>query len=405
MGAKGRAKIRAKPGAKAREKIPVANTSLGAAGRGGGRRLAHEKIPVANTSLGLEEARAVYETVKSGWVSMGRGVEKFEREFCRFTGAKHAVAVNNGTAALHAALMALGVGEGDEVILPSLTFISTANVVLFQHAKPVLVECEPRTYNTTAEIIGRAITKKTKAIIPVDMNGMPVDYDEIIELGERKGIPVVADSAESLGAKYRGRKVGGIAGIHCFSFFPNKNITTGEGGMITLESGELAEKARIIRNQGQEGRYNHTVLGTNYRMTDVQAAIGREQLKKAGRVVGEKQKLAGRYNRAFAGNEMVSAPFVPDYVTQHAWYMYAVSVDAGKRDRIVEELAERGIETRLSFPPVHMQPFYRERFGCRETDLPISAGAWKKLIDIPLWAGMGKERQEFVIESVKELLK
>jgi len=362
------------------------------------------KIPVANTSLGEEEARAAYETVKSGWVSMGPAVRKFEGEFCRHTGAKHAVAVNNGTAALHAVLMALGVGRGDEVILPSLTFISTANVVLLQGAKPVLVECEPQTYNTNAGIIEKAITQKTKAIIPVDMNGMPVDYDEILELGERKGIHVIVDSAESLGAEYKGRKAGSVAGIHCFSFFPNKNITTGEGGMVTLKDGELAGRLRGVRNQGQEGRYNHTTFGTNYRMTDVQAAIGREQLKKVGRVVGEKQKIAERYNKAFGGNENIGVPFIPDYVTQHAWYVYAVSVDAGDRDRIVKELAERGIETRLSFPPVHMQKIYRERFGFGEDDLPISAGAWKKLIDIPIWAGMGRERQEFVIESLLEAL-
>lgn len=364
-----------------------------------------DKIPVANTYIGEEEARAAYDVVKSGWLSMGKKVAQFETDFARAVGAKHAIAINNGTAALHAVLAALEIGPGDEVIVPSLTFVSSGNVVLYQNAKLVLAECDPLTYNITAEEIKKRITPKTKAIMPVDMNGMPVDYDAILKVADHYGIPVIADSAESLGAYYKNRPVGSIAPVHCFSFFPNKNITTGEGGMITVQEAKLADKIRKLRHQGQEARYEHVLLGYNYRMTEVQAAIGIEQLKKFRGVIQEKNKLAEKYNQAFAACKEIKAPQVPEYVTQHAWYMYAVSVDAAKRDEIVKQLAENNIETRLSFPPVHNQPYYRAQLGYKENDLPATMSAWRSLINIPIWKNLGEERQDYVIETLKRIAK
>ncbi len=361
-------------------------------------------IPVANPLLGEEEAKAVYDVVKSGRISMGKEVESFEKEFKTCVRARNAIAVNNCTAALHACLVAMGIKEGDEVIIPSLTFISTANVVLFEKAKPILAECDPRTYNITTENIGKLITKRTKAIIPVDMNGMPVDYEPILELAEKHSIPIILDSAESLGAEYKKRKVGSIAPVHCFSFYPNKNITTGEGGMITTNDDEFAEKIRIIINQGQEGRYHHTTLGYNYRMTDVLAAIGRAQLKKLEFALKEKADIVERYNHAFADCKGVEVPFVPDYVTRHAWYMYAISVKKEKRDSIVQKLSAAGIETRLSFPPIHTQPLYQKLFGFKNETLPITYDAWCKLIDIPIWVGLSKEDQDSIVSTIKRQL-
>lgn len=360
------------------------------------------EIPVANVFVGEEEAKAVYDVVKSGWLSMGKKTKEFEERFAKVVGAKHGIAVNNGTSALHLALAAIGAKHGDEVILPSLTFISTANVVLYQNARPVLVECDPKTYNVTADIIEKAITKKTKAIIPVDMNGMPADYDEILEIAEKHSIPVIWDSAESLGAKYKGRIVGSIAPIHVFSFFPNKNITTGEGGMITTDNDELCEKMKVLRNQGQDNRYHHIVIGYNYRMTEVQAAIGIEQLKKLERVVVEKQRIANVYNKEFAETRHIWPPFVPNYVSQHAWYMYAVNVD-GHRDEIVKKLKERGIDTRLSFPPIHIQPVYKEMFKFSENSLPVTYAAWSRLVNIPIWPGLDKARQQYVIDTLIDI--
>ncbi|KKT25439.1 MAG: Glutamine-scyllo-inositol transaminase [Candidatus Magasanikbacteria bacterium GW2011_GWA2_43_9] len=339
-----------------------------------------EKIPVANTFIGEEEAKAAYDVIKSGWLSSGPKVKEFEVEFAKEVGAKHAIAVNNGTSALHVSLAALGIKEGDEVIIPTLTFISTANSVLYQNATPVLAECDPKTYNITPEEIERRITKKTKAIIPVDMNGMPIDYDSILEVAKKHNLRVIADSAESLGSTYKGRKVGSIAPIHIFSFFPNKNITTGEGGMITTNDDELAKKMRVIMNQGQDYRYHHVELGYNYRMTNFQAAIGLEQLKRLKKVISEKQKLAEKYNLAFKDDKNIRIPFVPEYVTQHAWYMYTISVPNLNRDEIVKQLELQNIETRLSFPPVHIQPYYQERFNYMNDMLPVSLKAWKDLI-------------------------
>lgn len=360
------------------------------------------EIPVANVTVGEEEAKAAYEVVKSGWLSQGRKVEEFERDFSRVTGARHSIAVNNGTSGLHACLAALGIKPGDEVIIPSLTFISTANAVLYQNAKPVLVECDPTTYNTTAEIIESAITKKTKAIIPVDMNGMPCDYDLIIEIGKKHNIPIIWDSAESLGATYKGRKVGSIAGTHIFSFFPNKNVTTGEGGMITTDDENLARRVRILRNQGQDYRYHHIEIGFNYRMTELQAAIGIAQLKKLSSTLVEKQRQAEYYNQAFSATTNILPPHVPEYVTQHAWYMYAIKV-RGNRDKIVQELKNKGIDTRLSFPPIHTQPAYQKLYNYRNDSLPTSYKSWSQLIDIPIWPGLSQEQQKFVVETLKEL--
>lgn len=360
-------------------------------------------IPVANTLLGEEEAKAAYEAVKSGWISfLGPKVKEFEDEFAKKVGARYAIAINSGTAALHVALAALDIKERDEVILPSLTFISTANAVLYQNAIPVLAECDPRTYNITADEIEKRITKKTKAIIPVDMNGMPVDYDSILKVSEKYSIPVIADSAESLGATYKERKLGSVAGIHIFSFFPNKNISTGEGGMITTNNHDLEKKMRIILNQGQDRRYNHIMLGYNYRMTNIQAAVGVEQLKKLDFILEEKEKIARRYIAAFRNCKNIKTPYVPDYVTQHAWYMFTISVENVDRDEIVRKLEEEKIQTRLSFPPVHIQPFYKEKFNYKESDLPISYNAWRKLINIPIWAGMNK-KQDYVIDKLIEI--
>jgi perosamine synthetase len=362
---------------------------------------------VANTYIGAEEADAVRQVVASGWLSMGRRVQEFEEAFARAVGGRSAIAVNNGTTALQIALMALEIeGPECEVIVPSLTYISTANVVLYQNAKVVLCECDPITYNTTAEIVESLITDKTKAVIVVDMNGMPADYGPILELAEKHGIQVIADSAESLGATYKGVRVGGQAPIHTFSFFPNKNITTGEGGMIVVADDGLAERMRIIRNQGQDFRYHHIALGGNFRMTEMQASIGAVQLGRLDWLIREKEAIARRYDELLAECRDILAPHRPPYVTQHSWYMYAVRLEEGiDRDKVVADLDERGIETRLSFPPVHMQPYYQQRFGYRDDSFPISAAAWGRLIDIPMWVGLSAEQQETIVETLVEVCK
>lgn len=358
------------------------------------------KIPVASPWITDDEVKAVEEVVRSGQLSMGPRVRTFEDDFASYTGANEALAVNNGTSALHVALAALGIGPGDEVVVPSLTFISTANVVAYLGAIPVLCECDPKTYNVTLDNLLEKVTTKTKAVIPVEMNGLPIDYDSILPAFDRLNIPVIVDSAESLGSIYKGKRVGSIAPIHCFSFFPNKIITTGEGGMITVSDAQLAQHMRQILNQGQDGRYHHVVLGYNYRMTEIQAAIGITQISKIDLFLEEKARIASRYHAAFQKTFNITPPFVPDYVGTHSWYMYAISVHNRDRDEIVKILDDKGIETRVSFPPIHTQPYYIEKFGYAKKDLPVTNQAFSNLIDIPIWPNMPEATQDEVIKSL-----
>lgn len=344
-----------------------------------------ERIPVATAVFTDAEAKAVYDVLKSGWVTMGPKVAEFEQAFATYCGTRYAIAMFNGTVTLHAILAALGIGPGDEVVVPTLTYIATANVVLYQGAELRLCECDPRTYNVQVSNLAKVVTPRTKAIITVDMNGMPIDYDEISAFARERDIAVVADSAESLGAIYRGKPIGSQALVHSFSFYGNKNVTTGEGGMITTDDDRLADDLRVLRNQGQQGRYNHTHLGFNYRMTEMQAAIGVVQLRNlADRLAGKRRVVAG-YDARFSGSDLISLPHIPSYVDQHGWYMYAPafhpSVD---RNAVVRDLDAAGIETRQSFPPVHIQPYYSERFHYSRDDFPVSIDAWSHLINLPI---------------------
>ena len=363
-----------------------------------------ETISVANTFIGEEEAEAVFAVVKSGWISMGAKVREFEQAVCAQTGARHAIAMNNGTSTLHALLVALGVGPGDEVIVPSLTYISSANVVLFQGAELVLCESDPETFNVEPEHVRAKMTPRTHAIMTVDLKGMPVDFGAFRALSEETGVPWISDSAESLGAVYKGRPVGTQALAHSFSFFANKNITTGEGGMVTTDDDDLAERLRIVRNQGQEGRYNHTVLGNNYRMTDIAAAFGCEQMKRLDWLMAEKNALAATYDAAFADMPEIGFQRRPDYVDRHSWYNYSITVAADLRDGLVAHLAKAGIDTRISFPPVHIQPYYRDRFGFRPEDYPLAYDAYRRFIDLPCWVGMTRDHVERVVGCVRQYL-
>jgi perosamine synthetase len=358
-------------------------------------------IPIANTYIGPEEAQAVFDTVKSGWISMGPKVKELEALIAQYLGVRHAIAFNNGTSSLHAALQALGVGPGDEVLVPTLSYASSANVALYCGATPVFMESEPDTFNVSAEEVARRITPRTRAIMTVDLKGMPVDFDPILAVARRHGLPVLSDSAESFGAIYRGRKVGGQAPLHSFSFFANKNITMGEGGLATTDDDRLGDLIRTIRNQGQSERYVHVVIGNNYRLTDLAAAFGIEQVKRAEWILTQKSALAAVYDGKFAGHPLIRTPFVPEYVGRHTWYMYCLTLDERvDRDAVVRYMRERGVDSRLSFPPIHLQPVYREKFGYKEGDFPRSERIFRSFIDIPCWVGMDGGMIDRVVDAV-----
>jgi len=358
-------------------------------------------ISIAQPYIGEEEAEAVFRQIRSGWVSMGERVKELENIVCEYTGAKHAVAMSNGTATLHAALLALGVSPGDEVVLPTLTYISSANAVIYCGAKPVFCEVDPATFNVTADTVRQAVNTRTKVIMPVDLKGQPADYDEINELADELGITVLADSAESFGAVYKGQQVGGQCKAHSFSFFANKNVTMGEGGIITTNDLDIAEKCRVIRNQGQSGRYIHEIIGYNYRLTDIAAAFGIEQIRRIEWIMKEKSNVAGFYNDAFASHPLIKIPLVAKSVDRPSWYMYCLTLDGRvNRDTVLKLMHERGVDYRLSFPPIHLQPIYRKLFGYTEGAFPISEEIFNQFVDIPCWVGMTEEQMKEVVEVI-----
>ena len=358
-------------------------------------------IPISQPYIGKEEAEAVFAQIESGWISMGEKVKEFEAMICKYTGSKYAVAMSNGTATLHAALLALGVGPGDEVVVPTLTYISSANAVLFCGAKPVLCEADPATFNVTVELLKKVVTPATKVIMPVDLKGQPVDFDSINALADELGVAVLADSAESFGAIYKGKKVGSQCSIHSFSFFANKNLTMGEGGVITTNNQELGHFCRMIRNQGQSERYVHVEIGHNYRLTDMSAAFGIEQLKRVEWIMAEKSRIAEIYNHALAHHRLIATPFLPDFVDRPSWYMYCITLDDSvDRNAVIHKMKGKGVDHRLSFPPVHLQPVYKRMFNYKEGDFPSSEKTFQQFIDIPCWVGMNQEQIERVADVV-----
>lgn len=363
-----------------------------------------EFIPIANPKISEEEAKAAYDVIKSGWISMGKKVEEFENNIAEYLNVNHAVVMNNGTSTLNASLLALDIKPGDEIIVPSLTYISSANVVEYLGAKLVLCDNDFFTFNVEVDHIKSKITNKTKAFMTVDLKGLPIDYDKFTELSNETGIPFIADSAESFGSIYKGKKVGSQALIHSFSFFANKNMTTGEGGVCVTNDIELASKLRIIRNQGQEGRYNHTHLGNNFRMTDILAAVGIEQLKKIDFILDEKVKIADLYKKKFEEIESVETPFVPDYVDRPSWYMYGIKVNELKRDELLKYLEKKNIECRLSFPPVHIQPYFKNKYNFSTNDYPIAYKSFISFLDIPIWAGIEEEKLNYIVKEINTFL-
>lgn len=364
-----------------------------------------KKIPVANPDITYREVKAVTKTISSGWITMGNKVIEFEKNVAKFLNVKHAIAINNGTSALDVILSALEIKPGDEIIVPTLTYISTANVVLYKNAKLILCDSDEKTFNTTFDLIKKKISKKTKLIIVTDMKGMPLNYDELKNINKLFKIPIIIDSAESFSAKYKGSPVGKQFLAHTFSFFANKNLTTGEGGMVVTNNDSLAKRIKILRNQGQISRYKHTMLGNNYRMTDICATIGIEQLKRIKKNVIRKNIIAKIYNNSFKNHPFIQLPFVPKYVTQHSWYNYCIKVPANKRNKLIKYLQKNHIETRISFPPVHIQPYYKNRFRYKKSNYPNAYAAYKKMIDIPIWPGLSKTQARYVSKKILDFFK
>ncbi len=370
-------------------------------------------IPITKPFLGEEEAQAAAHAVRSGWIAQGPMVAEFERIIAGRLGVKHVIATSNCTTSLHVALVCRGIGPGDEVICPSFTFIATANSVLYVGATPVFVDIDPRTYNIDPARIEAAITPRTKAIIPVDQIGLAADLDTVHEIARRHGLHVIEDAAPALGATYKGRPVGAISPITCFSFHPRKSITTGEGGIITTDDDEVAAHARVVRSHGASisdlARHNASTvtieayeeLGYNYRMTDIQAAIGIEQLKKFDDILERRRYLAGRYNAILPEIDGVSIPFVPDYA-EHTYQSYCVRLDPERtapRNEVMERMLALGVATRRGIMAIHEEPYYISRFG--QVSLPVTEAATRDTLLLPLFASMTEDEQDRVIAALR----
>jgi perosamine synthetase len=338
------------------------------------------------------------------WISsVGKFIGEFEAEFARYLGTRHAIAVSNGTVALHAALVGLGVERDDEVIVPTMTFVSTANAVAYCGAKPILVDSEPRTFNVDPALIERAITPRTRGIIPVDLYGHPADMDPILKIARKRGLFVLEDAAEALGATYRGRGAGSLADVATFSFFGNKTITTGEGGMIVTDNDELAARIRIIKGQGMDPkqRYWFAQLGYNYRMTNVAAAIGLGQLEQIDTHLAKRDAVRRWYDELLAPlSARVRRPIEEPWVKSSYW-MYTVSLEdrvAASRDDVMRAMADRGVETRPVFYPMHVMPVFREPDG----RYPVAEWYGARGISLPTHALLSRNDVAYVVAVLED---
>ena len=363
------------------------------------------KIRVAEPNIIEEDAQAVYNAVKEECLSgSGPYNKKFEKKFAEFIGTKYAITVNSGTAALHLALEALGIGDGDEVITTPFTFAATSNVIVLQNAKPVFSDIESETFNLDPSKIEKSITSKTKAIMPIHYAGQPAEMDEINEIAQKHNLNVIEDAAPAVGGIYKGKKAGTLGDIAGFSFFPDKNMTTGEGGMIVTDNSELAEKCQIMKKNGASKRYYNIFMGWNFKMPDINAALGISQLKRIESIIERKISCAKNYDKLLGSIKEIVTPIVRDY-NKSTYMLYSILIENETiREKIRIGLENEGIETRINFPSMHLQPVYVEKYGYAEGRLPISEDVSKRILGLPIYINMTQAEQELIVGTIKKIL-
>ena len=375
-------------------------------------------IPYGRQLISEDDIRAVIETLRSDWLTTGPGVDEFEQAFAGFVHANEAVAVSSGTAALHAAMFALKIAAGDEVIVPAITFAATANCVVFQGATPVFADVDPRTLLIDPEQVKARITSRTKAVIAVDYTGHPADYDALRYITEQHGIALVADACHSLGASYKSLSVGSLADLNAFSFHPVKHITTGEGGMITTDNPQLAQRMRRFRNHGittvpsqreKQGSwfYEMVDLGYNYRITDLQCALGFSQFKKLPSFLEHRRDVAKCYDEAF-GEVAEITPLTVNPDVRHAYHLYVIRVNSAvlstDRTGVFQKLRQKGIGVNVHYIPVHLHPFYQNQFGTTPGLCPVAESAYEQILSIPMFAAITDKQTREVIGALKDTI-
>jgi perosamine synthetase len=376
-------------------------------------------LPFHLPHIDNQEAQAVLRALRSGWLTTGRETHEFEREFAQEVGARYAVAVNSCTAALHLALEAAGVGPGDEVILPTMTFAASAEVVSYLRATPVLVDSEPDTLNMDPAKVEQAITARTKAIMPVHFAGHACDMNALLALARPRGIAVIEDAAHAFPSAYHGQMVGAIGDMTCFSFYATKTITTGEGGMVTTDNEQVADHIRMMSLHGiskdawkryrAEGSWYYEIVapGFKYNLTDVASALGRVQLSRSPEFWNRRTRIAQRYDQAFAGLTALRTPTIRSDI-KHAWHLYVIQLVDGElnlpRDGVIEALKAEGIGTSVHFIPLHRHPYYRTTYGYGPADFPVATRAFERMISLPIYSRMSDTDVEDVIDAVTRVV-
>ena len=357
------------------------------------------KVPIAKPIIGEEEIENVVEVLKSGMIAQGPKVEEFEQKFAEWVGSEHAIAVNSGTAALHTALLSCDIGPEDEVITSPFTFIASGNSILYTGAEPVFADIDLKTYTLNPDAIEELITENTKAILPVQLYGQSANMDRINEIAEKYGLIVIEDAAQAHGATCNGQKVGSIGDMSCFSFYPTKNMTTSEGGIITTDDEDLADNARMFRAHGASLRYHHDAIGYNFRMTDISAAIGLAQLEKIDGFNDKRIANADYLNEGLKDVDGIITPYCA-YGSKHVYHQYTIRVERGDRDDWVDIINDCGVGTGIHYPiPLYNQPIYRS-LGI-EGDCPNAELAADNVISLPVHPSLTKEDLYLVIEAVK----
>jgi UDP-4-amino-4,6-dideoxy-N-acetyl-beta-L-altrosamine transaminase len=388
-------------------------------------------LPFSLPLIENDEIEEVVETLRSGWITTGPKVKLFEREFAEYIGCKHAIAVNSCTAALHLALEAIGIGEGDEIITSPMTFAATGEVIRYFKARPVFVDVDSTTMNLDVELLENIVKerwksgdgKRLKAIIPVHYAGYPCDMDAIMSLASRYDLRIVEDAAHAFPTSYKRKMIGTLGDITCFSFYATKNITTGEGGMITTENEEYADRMRIMSLHGiskdawkrytAEGSWYYEIIapGYKYNLTDIAAGLGIAQLKKADAFLKRRMQIAERYREAFQELDELDLPLVYEGKegTTHSWHLYVIRLNLHQlkidRNKFIDELRRKGIGTSVHFIPLHIHPYYRETYGYQSGDFPVAYKTYQRIISLPIYARMTDDDVERVIESVTDIVK
>jgi len=373
------------------------------------------QIPFHQTHTTDEEINAATEAIKSGWVTMGPKTVAFEKEFKAYIGSEEAVSVNSATAALHLALKAIGLQRDDEVIVPTNTFVATAEVVTYFDATPVLCDIEEDTHNIDVSKIEALITEKTRAIIPVHFAGQPCDMDEIYAIAQKHNLKVIEDAAHAIPSSYKGVKIGNLqkSDVTCFSFYATKTLSTGEGGMATTNNAAYAKNMRINRLHGIsrdawdrytiKGAWYYEIVdnGCKYNTTDINAAMGMVQLKKQEMLHEKRAKIAQTYNAAFRDNKNITLPFVKDD-RESSWHLYVIKIE--NRDEVIEQLKERGVGCSVHFIPIHKHPYYKKRYAYENAAYPVANDVFERSLSLPIYPDMLDEEVAYVIEQVSELV-